>query len=110
MMDDKLTPPSVFDVIRGSFVGRVPQTDLRIGDRVRSYDFSGVLDTFAEGVIETVVPEMEGCPRYQVRVTRRVMEGRLLENFESHVYPPVNGTPTWTGDVTNLVERLAPRE
>lgn len=109
-MHDKLTPPDITAMVSGCFPDQPPQLDLRIGDRVRSYDFGGVLDSFAEGVIEAMEPEMEGWPRYRVRVTRRVWEGRLLSSHVSHVYPAANGLPTLNGGLTNLVVRIAPRE
>lgn len=93
-------------VLGGSFEGIEPDLDVGPGDRVRSYDFAGILDCYVEGVVEALTEPMEGCPRYKVRVERCVRQGREVAAFAEHVYPPVNGTPSWTGKLTNLVWRL----
>ncbi len=53
---------------------------------------------------------MDGCERYAIFVEKRVWEGKAdpepLVHGKNHVYPPKNGTPTWTGRVTNYVEAI----
>lgn len=93
--------------LKGSFDGVVPQTDIACGDRVRSYDFAGNRECYAEGVVEDIIAEMEGCARYKLRVERRVFDGKEVQQHEDFVFPPVNGTPTWSGGFTNYVQRLA---
>lgn len=97
----------VDDIISGSFSGVEPELDIKPGDRVRSYDFAGNLTCYAEGVVEAITEPLEGCPRYRIVIDKRVMDGRLLAEHEGVVFPPVNGTPTWLGRITNYVVRVA---
>lgn len=94
---------------------RLPDTTIKVGDRVRSFDFpdsptgrtlEGPRAAYVEGeVVE--LRELEGCPRYIVRVERRVFGGKETTNrIGELVHPPVNGTPSWLGDVCDGVERL----
>lgn len=93
--------------------------DVRVGDTVRSYDFPrkvtrGVEDgqeCYVEGVVEAIVEEdAEGirfdCPRYKLRCTRRVFGGKERDPEAAFFYPPVNGTASWLGGMTNGVRRL----
>lgn len=98
-------PSGISQLLGAHFEGRPVQHDILVGQRVRSYDFAGVENCYAEGTVEGVEPR-QGCLRYRLRVERRVMNGRELARHEAVVYPPVNGTPTLFGTVTNLVERL----
>lgn len=96
----------IVQMLQGSFEGVEPEPGIGVGDRVRSYDFAGVWDHYIEGVVEAITEPMEGCPRYKLRVERRVVGGQEAPPYAEYVYPPVNGTPTMMGKVTNLVERL----
>jgi hypothetical protein len=96
----------VAQVISGQQPG-VAQTDIGPGERVRSYDFGGIRTCYAEGIVESITEPMEGCPRYKLRVETRVFDGQSVPVEDSYVYPPVNGTPTTFGGVTNCVERVA---
>lgn len=91
---------------------------INVGDTVRSYDFAHVGEAedegeracYVEGVVECITdpethPYFTDCARYQVRVTRRVFSGKAVDHAE-HVYPPVNGTPSWMGRVMNGVRRV----
>lgn len=86
--------------------------DVQIGDTVRSYDFpDGYLTSgcYVEGVVESI-EWYEGCERYKICVTARFWEGKREDitanpTYIYHVYPPVNGTPTLTGRVTNGVKK-----
>jgi hypothetical protein len=79
-----------------------------VGTKVRSFDFdrnravTGPDACYVEGVVESVVTEGFDCPRYKVRVTCRIFSGEPAEGAD-FVFPPVNGTPTLFGDVTNNV-------
>lgn len=93
-------------LLSGSREGEV-STDIVPGERVRSYDFGNVDTCYAEGVVESITEPMEGCPRYKLRVERRVFDGQSVPFADPYMYPPVNGTPTDFGGVTNLVERIS---
>lgn len=94
---------SVTEMLQGAFDDAEPQVDLVVGDRVRSYDFAGNFDCYVEGVVEAITDPIEGCPRYEIRVQCRVFNSQPVDPGAEHVYPPVNGTPTWSGKLTNLV-------
>ena len=82
---------------------------IQIGDTVRSYDFpDSALECYIEGVIENIEWH-EGCERYKIRVTARIWEGKRegITADPMYVYPPVNGTPTLMGRVTNGVRKLS---
>ena len=79
-----------------------------IGDRVRSFDFDchdleGERACYMEGQI-TGVDQFEGCWRYKIEVRRSIFRGQEMSDFPSVIFPPINGTPTWTGRVTGGVE------
>lgn len=76
------------------------------GERVRSYDFGGIRTCYVEGVVEAITEPMEGCPRYMLRIETRVLDGQTVPVEDPYVYPPVNGTPSTFGGVTNCVERV----
>jgi len=88
--------------------------DIKIGDRVRSFDFAvgdygrdlrGWSAAYVEGEVIGFV-EVEGCQRYQIRVDRSVFRGYADSKRVGRVVtPPVNGTPTYTG-VTDFVEKV----
>ena len=46
----------------------------------------------------------EGCKRYIIAVKRCVVRGEETSNFPEVIYPPVNGTPTSMGRITDGVE------
>jgi hypothetical protein len=94
------------NVLSGSFPGVEPDLSIGPGALVRSYDFAGIRDCYVEGEVMEVTPPIEGCPRYKIQVSRRVLEGRVLTlEGDDFVYPPVNGTPTMMGKLTNFVVR-----
>jgi hypothetical protein len=85
---------------------------ITVGTRVRSFDFRGRDLTgdracYVEGTVEAIT-EVRGCPRYDVRVERHVFGGIPLpeEDRNERVYPPVNGTPTSFGRVSDGVEAI----
>ena len=96
---------------------------IEIGDTVRSHDFPDRLleaadpsrpACYVEGVVEAITdpqthPRFTDCPRYVIRATARVFAGKILPRERwggDCFYPPVNGTPTWLGRVTNGVEKV----
>ena len=92
----------------GPYSHAEPDTSIAVGQRVRSYDFPDDRDdSYVEGVVEEITERIEGCSRYRIRVERRVRNGVECEVGQDTVIPPVNGTPTWFGRVTNGVVRIA---
>lgn len=86
-------------------------TDIKIGDKVRSFDFPAHRDIegpeacFAEGVVEGF--KTIGCTRFDIRVTRSVWEGKEVPTEEgTRIAPPLNGTPTDMGRVTDGVFKI----
>ena len=92
---------------------------IKVGDRVRSFDFTGhprarALEgesaCFVEGVVRNITnPAVDtmfrDCAHYEIRVDRRIFGGVEIEEVSGGlVYPPVNGTPTAFGDITAGVE------
>lgn len=89
--------------------------EIKIGTRVRSFDFAdgpdgrslqGERACYIEGVV-TGYENVEGCQRYQILVDRDVFGGEESTRRNGRVVtPPVNGTPTWMGNVTDYVEAI----
>ena len=85
--------------------------EINIGNRVRSFDFhyerslNGPRSCYMEGVV-TGFEKIQGCSRYVITVDRCVAGGEDQENFPETIYPPVNGTPTSMGRITDGVEVL----
>jgi hypothetical protein len=82
---------------------------VRVGDKVRSLDFSGPIatrdDCYVEGVVEAIgdFPQFPDCARYRIRCTRRVFGGKEVVPEADLFFPPVNGTPTLLGGVCDGV-------
>jgi hypothetical protein len=83
-------------------------TEVKIGDRVRSYDFETSRDYYVTGTV-VGFSHAQGCPRYEIAVESRTWEGKT-EPGSGHVYPPVNGTPSLFFGPTNFVERTEDAE
>lgn len=82
---------------------------MKIGDFVRSFDFPDIEDHYVEGVLVDIVDDGFDCPRYQIAVLCRVRAGDVdFVNTPSFVFPPVNGTKTMLGRVTDGVQKLEP--
>jgi hypothetical protein len=79
-------------------------SDIKVGDRVCSYDFDGRDDCYVEGTVVGFA-KVEGCSRYRIRASLRVIEGVAVP-FDEEVLPPVNGTPRLLGGVCNGVRRI----
>lgn len=80
--------------------------DVKVGDRVRSYDFPGRKDCYLEGTVEEITAPLESCRRYVIRVERSVFAGVETLSMVERIYPPVNGTRRSTGGVCSGVERI----
>jgi hypothetical protein len=85
--------------------------DINIGDKVRSFDFAAHRDIegpdacFAEGIVEGFYTI--GCTRFDIRVTRAVWEGKeVLTEVGTRIAPPLNGTPTNMGRITDGVVKI----
>ena len=58
--------------------------DIRVGDLVRSFDFSHLREEqgrnacYVEGVVQEIV-SASGCNRYKIRCTRRIVAGEVEE-------------------------------
>ena len=93
-------------------------SEVKVGDRVRSFDFDGRDLTgekacFIEGdVVAIGRPPWCECDRYIVRVAKRIAGGRevnkpAVTEGEDLVFPPVNGgTPKLFGGVCDGVVRI----
>lgn len=90
---------------------------INVGDKVRSFDFAefrgmgrdleGERACYAEGTVEEVGVWMEGCPRYKIRVSKRVFGGEEHKRWVGEeIFPPENGTPTMFGEKTDGVEKI----
>jgi len=84
--------------------------EIKIGDKVRSFDFSPNKDLegdracYIEGTVIDLGMVKEGCPRYEIKVEKRIFGGEVIAEAEDMVYPPINGTPTRFGRPTDYVE------
>jgi hypothetical protein len=91
----------------GPFSHAEPDTSIVAGHRVRSYDHpDGRHNSYVEGVVEEITERIEGCCRYRIRIEKCVRNGIECADHPGTCIPPVNGTPTWFGRVTNGVIRL----
>jgi hypothetical protein len=86
---------------------KMTTTEIKIGDFVKSWDSMYAERRTPEGSwIEGVVfgfETVEGCKRYQIRVTRDVFCGEEKnQRVGSVVVPPVNGTPMYDGFCDNV--------
>ena len=86
--------------------------EININDTVRSFDFEHLRDSegsdacFVEGIVEGF-KEVEGCTRFDIKVTRVVWGGKEKEVEEGQrVFPPLNGTRTTMGSTMNGVAKI----
>lgn len=84
--------------------------EIKVGDRVRSYDFPGIADCYIEGTVIDIGrhPADPHRDRYHVQVEREVLEGKEDEPTPAGkiVLPVVNGTPNWLGGVASGVVKI----
>lgn len=90
-----------------------PIDDVKVGDRVMSFDFPGVDDCYAVGVVEEIGKfDFGDCQHYKIKVEKYVLDGvdyvpgdkTKRANIPEYVYPPMNGVPSWLGSVCNGVK------
>jgi hypothetical protein len=85
-------------------------TSIKRGDKVKSYDFPENLEldperaerNYVVGTVTDIVEEYD-CEHYKILVEYRVVSGDKQETPTGQllfVYPPVNGTLTWTDKTT----------
>lgn len=88
---------------------------INIGDKVRSYDFfdrslEGPNACYIEGVVEAIgsFPNfIDATPRYEIRCTKQVFEGKEIKPEDEYFYPPVNGLERmFHDDKTDFVEKI----
>ena len=84
---------------------------IKVGDKVRSYDFPHTREYWYEGTVEGF-EEIEGCKRYKIRIEKQFIESKEVQisadrmEAAPHIYPPVNGTRRALGGVCNGVDLL----
>ena len=99
-------PYLTFDMVQPQ---KDPDSDpIQVQTRVRSFDFdsrdlTGPNACYVEGKVVGFA-HMGGCERYAILVERRIVRGESRGGRGDMVYPPLNGTPTSLGNVTNCVE------
>ena len=86
------------------------QSEIKIGDTVKSFDFGKEhQDSYITGVVEAIGKLLDWQPGlnvYKIKCTGKVFGGKTIERFEDYYYPPVNGTPSFTG-VCDYVEKIS---
>ena len=88
---------------------------IKVGNRVRSYDFARDRECYVEGIVEGF-ERLEGCERYKIRIQKQFREGKEVKisadrlKAAPHIYPPVNGTPRMFGGECNGVELLQTKD
>ena len=88
--------------------------EIVIGTKVRSFDFhymrdlEGPRSCYMEGIV-TGIEKIRGSDRYIIAVDRCVSGGKELpaQEYPPTIIPPVNGTRTTMGRVTDGVEVIA---
>lgn len=106
----------------------MPTLPVPVGAKVRSLDFPdnpGLRGDYVEGTVVAILkvgevfafedsqgrllkPQFHDCDRYAIRVSVKAREGVRTEIEETRfVFPPLNGTRSWTGQTMNGVEAVA---
>ena len=78
-----------------------PDTTIKVGDRVRSFDFPGDASCYFVGKVEGITPRNA----YQIKVEYQVWEGKRVpdkQNYCAHVCPPVNGVEGFSGPMLGV--------
>jgi hypothetical protein len=101
-----MTPKKAMEMIGNRF----EQNTINVGDRVKSFDFEGNRDCYVIGRVESIGRFQEffnDCKRYKIKVESATFEGETKQaKTVRYVYPPVNGTLSWTGRAMNGVEKV----
>ncbi len=82
--------------------------EIQKNDSVKSYDFPDRKDLAfcgVEGVVTDIVT-LRGCKRYEITVNKTIWMDKEVAIKDEKVYPPINGTPTSLGRITNGVEKV----
>jgi hypothetical protein len=106
----------------------MPTLPVPVGAKVRSFDFPDSPERalhYVEGKVVAILkvgevfafeddrgirqePQFHDCDRYAIRVSAKARSGVRTEIEETRfVFPPLNGTRSWLGGVTNGVEVVA---
>jgi len=87
---------------------------VEVGNRVRSFDFhymrdlDGPRSCYMEGEVTDIVEHPHfGYKCYEIQVDRVICAGKENDEIPVTIYPPVNGTPTTMGRITDGVEVIA---
>jgi hypothetical protein len=98
-------------------------TEIKAGMIVRSFDFEnrdleGEHACYIDGTVTAILPvghhlnPQPSCDAYQIHISRRIFGGKNIAdnqlNVGVYVYPPVNGTRSILGGVTNGVVSITP--
>lgn len=81
----------------------VPDLSIKVGDRVRSFDFGGNAECYFVGLVEEI--KNQQC---KVKVEFQVWEAKRVpdsQNYCSYVLPPMNGLRGMFG-LTRGVQRM----
>ncbi len=82
---------------------------IRVGDRVRSYDWEYDTLSYVEGEVLRIGPVKwdRRVPRYTIRADLWVVRGKTRRlGVDPTFYPPVNGTPHAFGGFCNGVRKI----
>ena len=96
-------------VINHALVTNPSINNIEVGDLVRSYDFNDIDDCYVEGIVIEMGVRMQGSDRYKIAPVKSVQNGEECPDslrLNHFIYPPVNGTQSWMGGVTNCVKRI----
>lgn len=88
-------------LLRGLIMDKYPEKPdltIKVGDRVRSYDFVGVTTCYYEGYVDGLV---EGY--YRILVARRVIDGIELKITQETIFAPINGRDGLFGPTRGVV-------
>ena len=87
---------------------------VEVGHRVRSFDFhymrdlDGPRSCYMEGEVTAIVEHPHfGYKCYEIQVDRVIAGGKERDEMPTTIYPPVNGTKTTMGRVTDGVEVIS---
>ena len=87
---------------------------VEVGSNVRSFDFHYMRDLegrrscYMEGEVTDIVEHPHfGYKCYEIQVNRVICGGEENDEMPVTIYPPVNGTPTTMGRITDGVEVIA---
>lgn len=80
--------------------------NVELNDVVRSYDFVGNYDCYFEGKVVAILGDFVspvGNACYQIKPTKRVLDGAERPFYAEYIYPPLNGLPGFGGPSKGVV-------